>query len=238
MSRSDWATWIAAGAAVATAVIYVVLGVVAYVQVREARRLREEQARPFVVVDFEPGFLIYITVANTGRTMARDVRITFDKPLQTSLVRPSEIDESPLFREPILMMAPGKRIRVLFDSFPDRLKTDLSATYDVRLEYRGITKKLFKDHYRLDLSMYLGSSPPEKGIPDLVLEVEKIRMELAKWTEANRGLLVRTIDHDRKQRRDWRPIFRRQAAEVRRSQGVAAYVRWHADKVLRRHGWK
>ena len=54
-----------------------------------------------MIVDFEPGFLVYLTVENLGRTMARDVTIHFDKQLQTTLAGSSELDESPLFRQPI-----------------------------------------------------------------------------------------------------------------------------------------
>jgi hypothetical protein len=69
---TDWAA-VTAWAAWATVAVYVVLGIFAWIQVLQARRLREEQARPFVIVDFEPGFLVYLTVENIGRTMARDV---------------------------------------------------------------------------------------------------------------------------------------------------------------------
>jgi hypothetical protein len=77
------------------------------IQVLQARRLREEQARLFVIVDFEAGFLVYLTVENIGRTMARDVTIRFDKPLESTLSGPREIDESPLLRKPIPTLPPG-----------------------------------------------------------------------------------------------------------------------------------
>jgi hypothetical protein len=72
---TDWAA-VTAWAACATVAVYVVLGIFAWIQVLQARRLREEQARPFVIVDFEPGFLIYLTVENIGRTMAREIVCT------------------------------------------------------------------------------------------------------------------------------------------------------------------
>ena len=65
---TDWAA-VTAWAAWATIAVYVVLGIFAWLQVLQARRFREEQARPFVIVDFEPGFLVYLTVENIGRTM-------------------------------------------------------------------------------------------------------------------------------------------------------------------------
>ena len=105
---TDW-TAVAAWAAWATVGIYIVLGLFAWRQVGEARKLREEQARPFVIVDFEPGFLVYLTVENLGRTMAREVSICFDKPLESSLSGRRELDESPLFREPIPALPPARR---------------------------------------------------------------------------------------------------------------------------------
>ena len=110
---------VAALAAWATVLIYIVIGLFAWRQVREARKLREEQARPFVIVDFEPGFLVYLTVENLGRTLARDVTIRFNKPLDSTLPEPHDFDESPIFRgEPIPVLPPGKQVRVLFDLEP------------------------------------------------------------------------------------------------------------------------
>jgi hypothetical protein len=108
VTGTDWSA-VAAWAAWATVGIYVVLGLFAWTQVREARKLREEQARPFVIVDFEAGFLVYLTVENLGRTMARDVRINFDKPLESTLPGRPDIDESPLFREPIPALPQARR---------------------------------------------------------------------------------------------------------------------------------
>ena len=75
---TDWAA-VAAWAAWATVAVYVVLGIFASIQVLQARRLCEEQTRPFV----------------------------FDKPLESTLSGPREIDESPLLRKPIPTLSPG-----------------------------------------------------------------------------------------------------------------------------------
>jgi hypothetical protein len=219
---TDWAA-VAAWAACATVGIYIVIGLFAWRQVHEARKLREEQARPFVIVDFEPDFLVYLTVENLGRTMARDVIIQFDKPLQTTLQRPHELNESPLFREPIPTLPPGKKIRVLFDQFPARLDAGLPLTYDVTLRYRGPTgKKEWKHPYRLDLGMYVGAALPPKGIPELVTEVENIRKEIGKWQGGSgRGLLVHVVD----QRRQDRIAMRRMYVRMLRQQGPKAVTR-------------
>jgi hypothetical protein len=230
---TDWAA-VAAWAAWATVGIYVVIGLFAWRQVHEARKLREEQARPFVIVDFEPGFLVYLTVENLGRTVARDVRIEFDKPLQSTLQGPREVDESPLFREPIPTLPPGKKIRVLFDQFSARLDAGLPLTYDVKLRYRGpISRKEWEHPYRLDLGMYLGSELPPKGLPELVAEVERIRKEIDKWKGSGiRGLEVHTID----QRGQDRLAARRRNVRILRQQGPKALARWLWNRTLTRFG--
>jgi hypothetical protein len=231
---TDWAA-VTAWAAWVTVAVYIGLGIFAWIQVLQARRLREEQARPFVIVDFEPGFLVYLTVANLGRTMARDVSIRFDKPLESTLSGPREIDESPLFREPIPTLPPGKKIRVLFDQYAARMEAKLPLTYDVTLRYKGPTgKKEWEHPYRLDLGMYLGSALPPKGLPELVDEVEKIRKELEKWKEGGRGLRVVTVERRRQQRREWRHHHVR----ILRRQGPRALARSLWDRALWRLGFR
>lgn len=115
--------------------------------------------------------------------------------------------------------APGKKIRVLFDSFSDRLDAGLPLTYDVTLCYRGPTgRKPWKEPYRLDLGMYLGSEPV-KGIPDLVAELGNIRKEIEKWKGS--GIVVHAIG----QQRQDRIKTRRMNAHILRQQGRRALAR-------------
>ena len=78
--------WTAVGAiaAAATFFTYVAILIYAVKQVREAQRLRFEterlrrsQWRPFVVVDVEPGWILYLTIENIGTTLARNVQFSF-----------------------------------------------------------------------------------------------------------------------------------------------------------------
>jgi hypothetical protein len=203
----DTAAWTAL-AAWATVATYLALGIFALIQVLQAHRVREEQARPFVVVDLEPGFLVVLTVENLGRTMARNVTIRFDKPLRSTLPEPHDFDGSPTFRgEPIPALPPGKRIRVLFDQAADRLGSDLPRRYAVEVLYRGpFGQKYEPDTYRLDLGVFSGSQLPRKGLPELVSEVEHIRQELARWREGTGGMLVHTVDKRRQNRRELRRL--------------------------------
>lgn len=63
-----------------TAAIALVSVVFAFRQVLEARKLREEQAKPFVVVNFETSKVwekgLLLVVENIGKTLARNVHLS------------------------------------------------------------------------------------------------------------------------------------------------------------------
>jgi hypothetical protein len=102
------------------------------------------------------------------------------------------------------------------------------------VSYRGPTgKKPWKDTYRLDLGVYVGSALPPKGIPELVTEVENIRKEIKKWQGSNlRGLLVHNIDQRRLDKID----RRRMHVRVLRQQGPKALAQRLLAQALRRFG--
>lgn len=187
-----------------------------------------------MIVDFEPGFLVYLTVENIGKTMARDVRIKFDKPLDSTLQGRREIDDSPLFREPIPALPPGKKIRVLFDTYEERVASELPLAYEVRIKYRGTSRNAkFDDLYKLDLGMYLGSALPSKGIPELVGEVEKITEEIKRWRGSSlEGLLVRTNDT----RHAERASQRRMRIRILQERGPGLLARYLWNRTLQRFG--
>ena len=127
MAAVDWLEWWTAGrvvGAAAEAQLVVVGWAALYArgQVREARTLREEQARPFVMVDLERWDqpFVNLVVANLGKTMARNVRISFDPPLESSFDKkaPVPIGQLKLFTAPIPSLAPGKRFIVEGAPFP------------------------------------------------------------------------------------------------------------------------
>jgi hypothetical protein len=85
----DWLSpweWTASDWAGLQFVVLVVAALVAYRQVSEARRLREEQARPFVLIDVVVwNTIAEFTITNSGATIARNVRFEFNPPLKSSL---------------------------------------------------------------------------------------------------------------------------------------------------------
>src|SRR5581483_8627405 len=107
---------------------------VAWRQVKEAQRLREEQARPFVIIDFHAFQTIAeLTITNIGATLARNVTFKFTPPLVTTH------DNSPggrgnlmnlnIFKNGIPSLPPNKQMKLFFDQFPARIQAELPLTY-------------------------------------------------------------------------------------------------------------
>ena len=87
--------------------VLVVAAAVAWRQVREARRLREDQSRPFVVIDFEvEGMLFFLRISNIGTTLARNVRFEINPPLSSAIENP--FSEMQILRDGAPTLAPGR----------------------------------------------------------------------------------------------------------------------------------
>lgn len=187
------ASW-GAAAAWATVAVYLLLLLFAARQVGETRRLREQETRPYVVIQFQPGFIIHFVIENMGRTVARNVRIIFDEWPVTTVDYPpwSQDSESGLLREGIPFLAPGNEMRFIFDSFPDRTDAGLPLVYHATVTYESSDgKRRYSDPYTLDLSLYLGVlEVREKGLDEIATALQKMQKEMARWTDGYRGIKV------------------------------------------------
>ena len=160
-------------------------------QLGEARRLREGSLRPFVVVDFDvdENIEVYLSVANIGATMARDVRITFDHPFETAVLQggPNErryIDQFvERLEKGIPILPPGKKMRTLFDLTNHRAEQggDLRDEYTATITYRSeVTGKSYNDTYVVDLGVNTGRMwVNKKGVHQIAELAEKIERSLA-----------------------------------------------------------
>ncbi len=139
MWESATSAFVAALAQVVTAVVAVAAVIFAWRQVTEARRTREAQAQPFVVVDIQPGRVwmnwLTLVVENIGKTLAKDVRIAFDPSLVTT-VKDSALAKSALIRDGIAVLPPGRRVETLFDLSHDRLEQGLPTRYEITVSFR------------------------------------------------------------------------------------------------------
>ncbi len=195
--------WSALSAGV-TAIVAVVAALFAFLQVRQARLLREEQAQPFVVVDFESSAVwqnaIELVIENIGKTVARDVRVTFDPPLESTEQHEGyDLSKSVLLAEGIPTMPPGKRVAALFDLSHKRYDSGLPMSYVATVNFsdaRG--KRQDALTYVLDLNFRYGLMRfTEYGLHDGVKAIREIRDTMKKWTAVHpRGLRVYTVDDD------------------------------------------
>jgi hypothetical protein len=183
---ADANLWMA-GAAVAEAIIVGAAAAFAFGQVREARLTREDQSRPFVIVDFDlsrPPF-IHLMIKNIGKSMARKVRIQTDPPLASTFDKERQADPiSKLgpFTEEIPTMAPDREIRILFDSFPQREQQKLDDAYRVTVTYEGERGRSYVDEMVLDLGIYRNISYIEQHtIHDVHKQLKKIADSVDRW---------------------------------------------------------
>lgn len=200
-------TWVAISQ-LGTLIVAGVAALFARHQVLEARRIREDQARPFVIVDIQPGpgagHLLHLVVENIGTTAAQDVHITFDPPLEQSNDSGYPLAESVLVREGIRMLPPGRCIRAFFDAGPDRLKTDLPMRYDVTVmlkDARGRPEP--PQQYVLDLGYLFGlTAIHEFGIHDAAKAITEIQKSVKRWSDIHGRLKVWIRDEDRRDLED------------------------------------
>lgn len=105
-------------AAIATVLTFFVIAYTALIARRsltEADRLRREQSRPYVWVGFDNrSIVLYVAIENLGRTLARDVRLTFTPELRSSLDSPNAVGD--FLPDGIPVLPPGKKLWYLFDS--------------------------------------------------------------------------------------------------------------------------
>jgi hypothetical protein len=172
--------------------VLVVALAVAWRQASEAVRLREDSTRPFITIDFSvERKVIHLSVANTGPSMARNVRFTFDPPLRSSLAQEQISSLKMLGPEGIPTLPPGKVMTTVFDSFPQReAEGGYDDAYNVKVAYDGERGRSYSDEIVLDLGVYRDRlSMRTYEIHDVGQTLEKIQGELQKWTAMGGGLL-------------------------------------------------
>jgi hypothetical protein len=151
-------------------------------QVEVARRSRQEQSRPFVVVDFEPRrrIAIEIVVTNLGSTMAKDVALTFIPDLESTLDEPNRrVKNVPFLANPIPSLAPAKEHRVLFDEAPKRRNSDLPGRYEVSVTYVGHDGHDYTDQQTLDLGVFWNAPLiREKTLHDVWTTLDQMQQSL------------------------------------------------------------
>jgi hypothetical protein len=193
------AEWEAFGTNV-TALVAIIAAGFAWAQVRHARRLREDQAQPFVVVSFQPSAVwanaINLVVENIGNTAARNVKFDFNEP-PTSKARSRDITQAALFKNGLAVMPPGMRFETLFDLTHQRQGSDLPMSYTVTVSFDGLRRKRDQMEYVLDLLVFYGLEHfREHGMHQAASSLMEISATMKRWTKEYGRLGVSSIDQD------------------------------------------
>jgi hypothetical protein len=234
------ATWVAAGAAVGTLVVLLVTAVYAVRQFKEAKELRRDQTRPYVVpsIGVEQQMMFMFVIENVGTTPAFDVAVKFDPPPRSDI---KDLDAVSILKEPIPTMPPGQRFRAYWESsltvFSEEKPYPHPMTYEVTVRYRDAQgHKYGPEKYVLDFHVYEGQAQSQKGMAELVKAVEELTKEHKKWTDGVRGLQVSATNATRKARREDRPFHFRKTRRIYSDEGPVAAGRYWIDVWRRRYG--
>lgn len=206
----------AAGAAWLTALVAIVASVAAFHQVREARKLREEQAQPYVVAYMEPskvdGHLIEFVVKNFGSTVARDVRLKSEPAMRRSAGRGSETEVVELF-DVLPVLVPQQEWRTFWDAGIERQATDLPDRHHVYVSYRDSRgRDMPETEAVLDWRIYKGRMWAKYyGVHDVAKALREIKASVESWTEpTGRGISVYRRSGHKKDKRQRKMLERRE----------------------------
>jgi hypothetical protein len=217
--------WQAVGS-VGTLLVAGVAALYARSQVRVAQAVRADQAQPQVVIDFSlHNILVEIVVTNTGATTARDVKLEFNPPLESTLAESDpEFFSAKLLTDGIPTMPPGKEYRFLFESGPARYdRQDLPRSYTATARFNDTHgKNSYLSTYILDFETYFNLEYIGiYGLHDAAEALRKIEVTLRKWSETSGGLAVVSRDGDEKDRAHMRRSAKRRV-ELERQANEAA----------------
>lgn len=174
-------------------------GTIALFHLRELRRTREEESRPYVVVYMEPTDatpqIIDLVIKNFGKTAAYDVHVRFDPPLRRSVQGQQAEDVWVFDQLPVLV--PGQEWRTMWDFGPSRAQSDLPERYEASVTYRSSRRPLPPLKYVLDWSAYMGRRwVTTYNLHDAAKALREIQRTLGRWQEGVNGLAVWVRDGD------------------------------------------
>jgi len=197
-------SWTALAAWV-TAAIAFVAGCVALIQLREARRLRLEQAQPYVAVFMESSGsvderFIDLVIRNFRKTAALNVQVDIDPVPQR--VGGGGIEDVWMPAD-VPVLVPGQEWRTLWDFAPRRVGAGVTARHSATVEFEDTQGRRYRFNYVLDWDasqkrMFVTTY----GVHDAAKALREIDTKLGRWQESIHGGLAVTVrDGDSKDAR-------------------------------------
>ena len=111
------------------------------------------ERHPDVIVDFEyENGLVFIIIENIGNEPAYDTRIRFSKKFW-GMQKTKEISSLAIFKL-IRFLSPGKKLKILVDSFQFYIAYKQPMNIDVRISFRNKAKQTFQNSIQHDISIY------------------------------------------------------------------------------------
>ena len=185
--------WEAVGVWVTVVVAMIAAGI-ALIQISAARKLRAEEAQPYVAIYMDPSAassaFIDIVIRNFGNTAATDVKIVCDAPLQRSNHVGGGRRQNVWLPEAIPTLVPAQEWRTLWDFGPERYKSELATRHVVTVEYQSSDGRQHKYNYVLDWAAYLERySVNLKTVHHAAKSLEDISKTIKNWNESVHGSL-------------------------------------------------
>lgn len=200
------AAWVTAGVAL-------IAGAIAVGQLGETRRLRLEQAQPYVVVFMEPSqagsWFVELVVRNFGATAAHDVRLNIDPAPRTQ----SGSRDQVWLPAVIPVLAPGQEWRTFWDT-GERVGSDLPDRHEAVVAFTdSVGRRLPALPSILDWGVFENRATIELyGIHHAAKALRQIDKTLTGWRERpSGGLKVYVRDGDAKDARDREHFEQRRA---------------------------
>jgi hypothetical protein len=170
-------------------------------QGREARRARDDEDRPQIIVDadYTGRFTTNIVVRNIGHGIAKNITFEFSAPLQSTSGR--DITELPYFKNGINFIAPRTDLPAVWDSYQNVVENlrakGLTEAITITSHYEDRQGERYETSWTINPLLLEGSGYSDyKGYEDEVQALEDQARALERISEDVENLKA-ALDHSR-----------------------------------------
>jgi hypothetical protein len=157
-------------------------------QGRQARKARDDQDRPQIIVDadYTGRFTTNMVVRNIGHGMAKNITFEFSAPIETTSGQ--DITELPYFKHGINFMAPQTDLPAVWDSYQNVVENlrakGLTQGITITSKYEDRNGESYETEWTINPLLLEGSGYSEyKGYEDEVQALEDQARALEKISE-------------------------------------------------------
>jgi hypothetical protein len=169
-------------------------------QGRQARKARDDQDRPQIIVDadYTGRFTTNIVVRNIGHGMAKNITFEFSAPIQTT--SGADITELPYLKHGLNFMAPQTDIAAVWDSYQNVVQNlrdkGLTEGITITAKYEDRNGESYETEWTINPLLLEGSGYFDyKGYEDQVQAIEDQARALEKISEDIKEVKEAMIQH-------------------------------------------